>query len=140
MEKNEMKKALVYTGLGLAMGLSIPTLTTFRSGDKEIIREYDEETDEYGVIYHESKEDYDDPREKYTINRGSTYVSFDEAVTSIIEECRNDGMDDVEIAIGLRNMFHEHKEFIEPYIDTTMSERFQARMDKVPAKQLVKKK
>ena len=49
-------------------------------------------------------------------------------------------MDDVEIAIGLRNSFYENKNWIDEYIDTTATKRVYTAMNKGIEKQIVKKK
>lgn len=145
---HEIKKERKLKELGIKVGsfvlgatiASIPTLYVLRNGDKEIIEKYNSIINDYGITYHPSKEDYVEPSEKYVINHGTTYVSFDEAVTSIIDEGRDAGMDDVEIAIGLRNSFYENKNWIDEYIDTTATKRVYTAMNKGLEKQIVKKK
>lgn len=137
---NNIKRGAVCLGIGFIAGVSAPTAVVSYVGNKAIFEEYNKVSDNYGITYHPSKEDAETVKEKYVINHGSTYIEFDEAVNSIIDECRDIGMTDTEIAIGLRESFKENKYLITDYIDTTISERMDMRKEKCFEKQLTKKK
>lgn len=124
IEKNQkverVKKTAIILGLGFVLGVA-PTAKVISDGRNEIVKEFDEATSEYGITYHPSKEDAETELDKYVIHHGSTYINTRDGINGMIDAARDNGMNDIEIAIGLNSVIKDY--VTEGFIDTSLKER-----------------
>lgn len=118
LKKQELKKKRVLATVIFTAGLAIGAIGNDRvkpyfEGQDEIVKEFNDAIEDYGIYNHS---------EGYQINNKTTLVEFDYGVNSLISAARKEGMNDIEIAIGLNSYFPN--ETTNKYIDTTFKERY----------------
>ena len=109
--RQKIAKSAALVGIGLVLGAA-PAAHAMVDGHNEIVSQFDDATTEYGVRSYSNG---------YFINRGGDYVSLEEGISGMIDNAREVGMNDVEIAIGLNSIFPSY--LTDKYIDTSLEQR-----------------
>ena len=120
-----IKRSAVRLGIGVVLGAA-PTASAINDGHNEIVMQFDDATSEYGVRKYSSGE--------YYINHGNTYVDFEDGINGMINDARDKGMNDVEIAIGLNTVIDDS--ITKGFIDTSLLDRCHQCIDRHAQKEL----
>lgn len=101
--KKQTRRLAISAGLVLTAGVAIGNCAKkgFEryEGKSEIVSEFYDATSGYGVVNNS---------DGYTINKGDSYLEFDTAISSMVDDAKVKGMSDQEIAIGLADAFNKN--------------------------------
>lgn len=98
--KKRKIKAAFYVAAGIAIASAGHKSSEYIQGRNEIITEFNKATSSFCIR--------EDSIAGSIISRGDEYISFEEGVSSMINDARQQGMSNSEIAIGLTSKFNKN--------------------------------